>query len=170
MVDPVDAPPAERAAPSSPLKRYAFIGSIALATHGTLFVVGYLRGSLGATEAEKKLADARALHSAELSKSTGRLGELGAQVAKLEARRALDRGLGELEARNFGLAQSHLSTAARILAKVTAPKEVVDLAQTVGGLHLVATEDLSEQRGRLRALITTLDTHLPPWSDAAPSP
>ncbi len=168
MVDPVDAPPAERASPNTPFKRYAFIGSIVLATHGTLFVVGYLRGSLGATEAEKALTDARALHSAELSKSTTKITELNARVAKLEARRALDRSLGELEARNFGLAQNHLATAAQILAKVTAPKEVVDLAQTVRSLHLVATEDLSEQRGKLRTLITALDTHLPPWSEAAP--
>lgn len=95
------------------------------------------------------------------------LRQVRAVVPMLQARRRLHLALMALDERNFGTARDYLAAAGADLAAVPSPPAGADaavlarLAQDLQAARLIATEDLSQQRGRVMEWVRQLDAQFP---------
>jgi hypothetical protein len=157
--DPKDTP-----TPSTPTpawKRWLFWVAVVSGTHGALFVAGYFKGSLEVSGAEKALQNEKAQHAGKVKELEASVKKLEGKLVGLEARHALDMAIVELDARNFGITQDHVTRAGRMLAALPAPNPLEALANTLSAARLVATEDLAAQRAQIKKWLVELDGALP---------
>lgn len=158
---PAPKPPAAApAAKSSTLKKALIGAGVGLFTLLAAYGVGRMQGTQTAKQAEKRAEEA----AAERQQTKETLAGEQARVERLEARRRIHLALLALDDRNFGIAQEHVSAAAKLLEKSApqADSELAKLATELSTEKLVATEDVGVQRRKLIGWARRLDEAMPP--------
>jgi hypothetical protein len=100
--------------------------------------------------------------TSELQISRERQVEQQRAIDELEARRRIHLSIIELDANNFGTAQTHLRAAAALLATTPGTPEVASLATALKTLELAPSLDAPAQRAALTALASKFDSLRPP--------
>lgn len=139
------------------------------------FVFGHLQSQPAIAEAERRVEEARSEQAEADRAAEARAGRLRAQLeaarealtarqarlSLLEARRELAIAIDDLDQRNFGLAQTHVDTAAERLAEPEAPsEELVRLRGAVAAYDLEVSANLQTTRNTLRDFASDLDAML----------
>lgn len=160
--DPVDGSHSpgtqEKAAPSR-VKRWAIGLAIIAGLVGGAYLWGRLQTAGRIQEAEQRVKAADSVAQRE----SGETRLAAGKIAELDARRSLDLSLRALDERNFGTAQEHLARAAALLKRgdLGVAADLAELQKALAQHKLVATEDLSPQRQRLRGWMATFDEQRP---------
>ena len=126
---------------------------------------GYLTGrSHGRAEGVPALDEATTALTACENTVTNRgqaLDETHREISLLESRRRVARAGDELDARNFGLAETELRAAVVALEQtVSAHPEAADLAGRMSATNVSVAADLDQQRSQLRSFATELDAFI----------
>jgi hypothetical protein len=155
VVKPV-APPAEPTAPAvaganSRFKRALIVLAAMVASAGIAYLVGRLQ-----TAGLIHTAEAQTQQAVEAKSSAERA------LLRLEARRRLHLCVVALDQRNFGIAEQHLSLAARLLASSKPEGELEALRARIAGLKLPATDNVGEERKQVLDFAAKLDELVPP--------
>lgn len=133
-----------------------------------LIVLLVVAASIGIAYGAGRLQTASAVSSAEEQASQAQQGRSAAEAqlaqvqARLEARRRLHLALLQLEERNFGTAEQHLTAAAALLGKSKPEGELEQLRVAVAGARLKASDDVAAQRSKIAGWITRFDVLVPP--------
>ncbi len=125
---------------------------------GVLSVAVLSAYGFGRLQASSLLDEANQHVEAEKQKSQQQTDAL----LRLEARRRLHLCLLAMENRNFGIAQTHLETAGRLLQKSHPNAELAEVANQIAKHKLVATENLSAERKRILEWVAKFDELVPP--------
>jgi hypothetical protein len=146
---------------SASTSKKALIGAgVGLVLLAVTYGVGRYQGAqtAGAADHRAEAADG------ERAKTEATLSSERARATQLEARRRLHLALMALDARNFGIAQEHVTEAGKLIQKSAPAKdsELAKLGDELATTRLVATEDLGSQRSKLLAWTQRFDSALPP--------
>ena len=136
-------------------KRALIVLLVVAASVGIAYGAGRLQTSSAIDAAEQnasKAAEARTAAEAKLL----------AVESRLEARRRLHLALLQLEERNFGTAEQHLSAAAALLAKSKPEGELEQLRGELASARLKASDDVAAQRTKIAGWISRFDALVPP--------
>lgn len=145
-------------APPSKFKRFLVRAGVALGFVAAAYGTGRLQGRSATSEAERATQDARAeTASAKHDTEAAR-----ALIARLEARRRLDRALREIDRRNFGIAADELRDGAALLEASRPDGELGKLATDWKAYRLIASDDVAKQRGEVLAFADRFDGLVPP--------
>jgi hypothetical protein len=136
-------------------KRALIVLLVVAASIAIAYGAGRLQTSSAIDAAEAKAAEA--LKAKSLAEE-----QLGQAQGRLEARRRLHLAVLELEARNFGTAEQHLSAAAALLAKSKPDGELEKLRAELAGARLKASDDVAAQRAKIAGWISRFDALVPP--------
>lgn len=139
-------------------KRALVYTGIGLAALGASYGVGRLQTQHAIGEAQEQ-TQARAAAEAEQSKLRV---EAATKVRELEGRRQLSLSLVALDERNFGTAQRHLARAGALFAESKGDAPIEELARSVSGYKLEATDDIGKQRKLVMDFTQRFDTLRPP--------
>jgi hypothetical protein len=134
---------------------YTGLGLVAL---GGAYGAGRLQTQHAISDAQEQ-TQARAAAEAEQGKLRA---EAAAKVRELEGRRQLSLSLVALDERNFGTAQRHLARAGALFAESKGDAPVEELARSVSGYKLEATDDIGKQRKLVMEFTQKFDTLRPP--------
>jgi len=108
-------------------------------------------------ESRRKLVSSQEQVASERSAGT----QLKTLIDLYEAYRAAAQALSALDARNFGIAESHLRTSETRLRELTeAMPRMRALHSLVAQLNVTVAEDLAMQRSALQELVVRLDEQL----------
>jgi hypothetical protein len=133
---------------------------------GSLFILAmtYGAGMKRQVAALKEMNEQRKLVEQEYREAQRDLRYRLAVAYQLEGRRRIALALDEMEKRNFGVAQEHVTAATKLLETAqTANTNATDLSAFIPRLtqtNLTATENIGEQRTALNALARDLDATL----------
>ena len=133
-----------------------------------MIVVAVVAASVGIAYGAGRLQTASAISSAEERASQSAQGQSAAEAqlrevqGRLEARRRLHLALIQLEERNFGIAEQHLTAAAALLAKSKPDGELEQLRAAIAGARLKASDDVAAQRTKIAGWISRFDVLVPP--------
>ncbi len=129
---------------------------------------------LGRWQANRAAVGERVTLQRQVQQTQAQLGQSQAQLAAAESRSRLLQARGtlyqaavDLERRNFGTANTHLQSAARILATADATAARVDVQaldsvqRSLAATNLNVATDLQAQRARVLELAARLETLLP---------
>jgi|SoiMethySBSTD1v2_1073268.scaffolds.fasta_scaffold23567_3 uncharacterized protein HemX len=132
-------------------KRAAIVLAVMLAGVGIAYGYGRFQTSSKIEAAEQKATQAeQARDAAE------------ARALRLEARRRLHLALIQLEQRNFGIAEQHLTAAAALLGRGKPEGELEQLRANLAGAQLKASDDIAAQRAKIGAWVARFDELSPP--------
>jgi uncharacterized protein HemX len=132
-------------------KRALIVIAVVLASVGAAYGFGRLQTSSKIDAAEQKAAQAEQTAAAAETR-----------VLRLEARRRLHLALIQLEQRNFGIAEQHLTAAGALLEKTKPQGELEQLRANLAGARLKASDDIAVQRTKITAWIARFDELSPP--------
>ncbi len=125
--------------------------------------VGRVQGCSQVRQAEGKAEEAESAKQSATSELQTELNQTRRRVDLLEGRRHLHLALLAMDNRNFGIAQSHLQNASKLLKRgAKEGSEQAKLHDRVGQLILVATEDFASQRQKVLDVIEAFDSAVPP--------
>lgn len=164
---PPDSTPRVPASPGRTRRVVWAVGG-ALVALGLAFAAGYIAGSSAvqprlsaaaartrAVEAERAQALAgKAEAEAETERARAAQRAQRQRVRLLESRRALDRTLDDLDARNFGIATQRMNEVSERLMEHASTRE---LASQVRAHRVEVSADLEAQRGAIRGFVRELD-------------
>lgn len=136
-------------------KRALIVLLVVAASIGIAYGAGRLQTSSAIDAAEERAAKATEARTAAEAK-------LIAVEARLEARRRLHLAAIQLEQRNFGSAEQHLSATGALLAKSKPEGELERLRADVASARLKASDDIAAQRTRIAGWIARFDALIPP--------
>jgi hypothetical protein len=159
-VEPKRAAPSGSSAKPSKVNVVVIGGLVALVAVAIAYGVGRMQMTPKINSAETAASSAAAgVRSAQAQVTAEH-----AKVLELEARRRLDLALLALDDRNFGIAQSDLKAAARLLGDAHAAPDgdLGKLKAQIEKVNVTVTQDLSAQRGQLVSLIQRFDQIVPP--------
>jgi hypothetical protein len=128
---------------------------VVAASVGVAYGAGRLQTSSAIDAAEENASKASEARTAAEAK-------LLAVESRLEARRRLHLALLQLEERNFGTAEQHLSAAAALLAKSKPEGELEQLRAALASARLKASDDVAAQRSKIAGWISRFDALVPP--------
>jgi uncharacterized protein HemX len=132
-------------------KRALIVILVVLASAGIAYGFGRLQTSSKIDAAEQKAAEAEKTAAA-----------VEARVLRLEARRRLHLALVQLEQRNFGIAEQHLTAAGALLEKSKPEADLGQLRTELAGARLKASDDIAAQRAKIAAWAARFDELSPP--------
>jgi hypothetical protein len=136
-------------------KRALVVLLVVAASIGIAYGAGRLQTSSAIASAEQRASEALTAKSAAEA-------QLAQVQARLEARRRLHLALLQLEERNFGTAEQHLSAAAALLAKSKPDGELEKLRADLAAARLKASDDVAAQRAKIAGWISRFDALVPP--------
>jgi hypothetical protein len=133
-----------------------------------LIVLAVVAASVGIAYGAGRMQTAGAIDSAEERASQSLKAASAAQIrlreveARLEARRRLHMALIQLEERNFGIAEQHLTAATAQLAKSKPSGELEQLRASMADTRLKASDDVAAQRAKIAGWVARFDALVPP--------
>jgi hypothetical protein len=156
----------EGAWPRTVLKSKRVLAAVAGGVLVALLVaygVGRVQGCSQVQQAEGKAQEAESAKQSATTELKTQLDQTRRRVDLLEGRRHLHLALLAMDKRNFGIAQSHLQNANKLLKRgAQEGSEEAKLHGRVEQLILVATEDFAPQRQKVLDVIEAFDALVPP--------
>lgn len=147
------------------------VAAVGLVLALVAFGIGRLAGHAALTAEVEQRDEGLAERDKELSEVREALARTKLRGSLLGAYAAMYRAIGELDRRNFGLANESIERAANALSEVEAHRlgldkgELAELQATVKGLRLEVDGDLAQQREHLFDIAGQLDRMV---EDSAP--
>jgi len=135
-------------------------------TKSLLIGAAFLVSTLAAAYGTGRLQTAHLVRQAEsrATEADRSARELRAKILRFDARRHVHLALLALDERNFGIAQSELARAGKLLKDSEPPagSDLDKLATSLLNHRLVATEDLGTQHHKILKWVRVFDGALPP--------
>ena len=149
------------------LKTYAIGAGVVLLLGAILYFVGLQAGKSQLAAQEAKFGVERNGLQSQLATANAERDAARSRASLMEARGALYRTAIDLDARNFGTANTHLSEAATALDRVQSP-DVSALAGEIKGTDLNVAVDLGGQRDKVIGFATQLNKVIPVEAENTP--
>ncbi len=151
-------------------ERVGVTAAIALALLGAAYGFGRYQTASRIDQVEQDASQARQQAQREFDGLKAQMQDVQQKLVRLEARRRLHLALMALDARNFGIAQTHLDAAKQLLlqSKPADGTALAKLAGSIGELKIVASEDVSAERQRILGFVDQFDAAMPPMDPSKP--
>lgn len=140
---------------------YAALSTVLAGAIGYGVAYGQGRGAVSALQTE--LDSRLAAHEQAREDWERQLAEVRRRNALLAAKGTLHEALTALEASNFGIAQERLERVAAVIRREAGEDSKLGaVADKLGQFRISITADVREQKSSLTALLSELDTAVPP--------
>lgn len=146
-------------APRSPWRGRLIAAGIALVLAAGAYAAGRIQGAMEVREVQKQAQAQREKLEQTITSLEADLEETKRTRVRLRAQLELYRARAAVEARNFGIAQDHIRSAAKMLAKHPAAKneKIAELISKLKTANVVTPAKFEEQRDKVDAFATQLD-------------
>lgn len=143
----------------SPWRGRLIATGVALVLAAGAYAGGRIQGAMEVREVQKQAQAQREELERTITSLEADLAEAERTRVRLSAQLELYRARAAVEARNFGIAQDHIRSAAEMLAKHPTAKneEVAELISKLKTANVVTPAKFEEQRDKVDAFATQLD-------------